>query len=64
MPDPWGYHDLLEAIADPNHQEHAERLERIGHDFDPRNTDVEALTQAVRGLAKKSSRRSSSCKRA
>jgi hypothetical protein len=61
---PWGYRDFLDAIADPNHQEHAERLEWIGHDFDPRNTDVEALTQAMHGLAKKWSRRSLPPKRA
>lgn len=61
---PWGYRDLLEAIADPNHQEHAERLEWIGSNFDPNYTDIEALTQAVHGLAKKWSRRSSSRKRA
>ena len=35
---PWGYRDFLEAITDPNHQEHAETLECIGHDFDPNNT--------------------------
>jgi len=40
---PWGYRDLLNAIADPNHQEHAERLEWVGSEFDPNNTDVEAL---------------------
>ena len=57
---PWGYRDFLNAIADPNHQEHAERREWVGSEFDPNNTDVEALTQAVHGLAKKWSRKSSS----
>jgi len=56
---PWGYREFLDAIADPNHREHAERLERIGDNFDPTNTDVEALAQAVQSLAKKWSRRSS-----
>src|SRR5690348_10703631 len=46
---PWGYRDFLDAIADPNHQEHAER--------------IEALTQAVHGLAKKWNRSSLSRKR-
>jgi hypothetical protein len=39
-----GYRDFLEAITDPNQQEHAEKLEWIGHDFDSKSTDVEALT--------------------
>jgi hypothetical protein len=60
---PCGYRNFLDAIADPNHQEHAERLEWIGGDFDPNNTDVEALAQAVHGLAKKWSRRSAPRKR-
>jgi len=52
---PWGYRDFLDAIADPNLQEHAERIEWIGSNFDPNSTDVEALTQAVHGLANRSS---------
>jgi len=55
---PWGYRDFLDAIADPNLQEHAERIEWIGSNFDPNSTDVEALTQAVHGLAKKWNRSS------
>ncbi|MBF0556279.1 MAG: plasmid pRiA4b ORF-3 family protein, partial [Nitrospirae bacterium] len=31
----WGYEELLEAIADPNHKEHAEMLEWVGEDFVP-----------------------------
>jgi hypothetical protein len=46
---PWGYRDFLDAIADPNLQEHAERIEWIGSNFDPNSTDVEALTQAKVG---------------
>jgi hypothetical protein len=61
---PWGYHDFLDAIADPNHQEHAEKLEWFGSNFDPNNADVEALNQALHALAKKWSRRLSSRKRA
>jgi hypothetical protein len=54
---PWGYRDFLDAIADPNHQ-HAVRPDWIGSNFDPTNTDVEALVQAVCSLAKKWNRRS------
>ena len=35
----WGYHDFLEAISDPNHQEHASMLEWIGGKFDPDDFD-------------------------
>jgi Plasmid pRiA4b ORF-3-like protein len=44
---PWGYREFLDAIADPNHQEHAERLQWIGRNFDPNDVDAEALAQAV-----------------
>jgi Plasmid pRiA4b ORF-3-like protein len=60
---PWGYREFLDAIADPNHQEHAERLQWIGRNFDPNDVDAEALAQAVHGLAKKSTRRRPARKR-
>ena len=31
----WGYAALLEALADPEHEDHAELLEWVGDDFDP-----------------------------
>lgn len=61
---PWGYREFLDAIADPHHQEHAERLEWIGGNFDPTHTDIEPLAQAVHGLAKKWNRTSASRKQA
>ena len=54
---PWGYHELLDATADLHHEEHAEWLKRVGSHFDPADTDVELLTQAVGSLAKKWMRR-------
>jgi hypothetical protein len=60
---PWGYREFLDAIADPNHQEHAERLQWIGRNFDPNDVDAETLAQAVHGLAKKSTRGPSARKR-
>ena len=60
---PWGYREFLDAIADPNHQEHAERLQWIGRNFDPNDVDAKALAQAVHGLAKKSTRGPSARKR-
>jgi hypothetical protein len=60
---PCGYREFLEAIADPNHQDHAERLQWIGRDFDPTRANVEVLTHAVHGLAHKWSRQPSARKR-
>jgi Plasmid pRiA4b ORF-3-like protein len=60
---PWGYRQFLDAIADPNHQEHAATLQWIGGHFDPTNANVEALAQAVHSLAKKWNRRPSARKR-
>src|SRR5215218_988309 len=50
---PWGYSEFLEAITDPDHEEHAERLEWVGGPFDPLDPDAEALAQAVDKLARK-----------
>jgi hypothetical protein len=32
---PWGYGELLDILADPNHAEYEERLEWLGESFDP-----------------------------
>lgn len=31
----WGYHELLETLANPNDPEYVERLEWVGGQFDP-----------------------------
>ncbi len=36
----WGYAELLEILADPDHPEREERLEWVGGDFDPEEFDV------------------------
>lgn len=54
---PWGYREFLEAIADPDHEEHAERLEWVGGHFDPSDAGVDTLAQAVNHLAKKWTRK-------
>jgi Plasmid pRiA4b ORF-3-like protein len=43
----WGYGELLEILADPNHPEHAERLEWCGGAFDADEFDVDATTTAM-----------------
>jgi len=50
---PWGYRAFLDAIADPDHEDHGDRLEWVGGPFDPTDAGVERLTQAVERLAKK-----------
>jgi hypothetical protein len=54
---PWGYSDLLKALGDPNHERHVELTEWIGGPFDPLACNVDDLTKAVDGLARKWSRR-------
>ena len=37
---PWGYSEFLEAISNPEHEQHEELLEWIGGEFDPEVFDV------------------------
>src|SRR4051795_5919945 len=39
---PWGYAELLAAIADPAHPEHADQRAWLGEDFDLEEFDVDA----------------------
>lgn len=36
---PWGYASFLEAIADPDHEDHDRMLKRVGGAFDPDGFD-------------------------
>jgi hypothetical protein len=42
-----GYEELLEALADPDHERHAELHEWLGDDFDPHAVDVAGISQAL-----------------
>ncbi len=53
---PWGYHAFLEAIADPDQEEHEEWLTWVGGHFDPAVVDVEAHARTLAALAKRWSR--------
>jgi len=44
----WGYADLLDMIADPNHPDHEDLREWLGDDFDPEKFDVEKVNNALR----------------
>jgi Plasmid pRiA4b ORF-3-like protein len=53
---PWGYAEYLEAMADPNHERHAEMVEWHGPDFDPHVVDVAGIEKELAKLAKRWSR--------
>jgi len=42
-----GYASFLEAIADPQHEEHQEMLDWIGYPFDPRAFDLNTVNQRL-----------------
>ena len=54
---PWGYDEMLEALADPDHERHAEIREWVGDDFDPHAFDAEPLRDNVAALVKRWSRK-------
>jgi hypothetical protein len=53
---PWGYAEFLEAIGDPNHPEHHEKLDWIGGAFDPEAFDVASANRALAALAPRKKR--------
>jgi hypothetical protein len=54
---PWGYGEMLEAIADPEHERHVEICEWLGEEYDPNAFDAAARQAEVASLAKRWSRR-------
>jgi hypothetical protein len=46
----WGYELFLEAIADPEHEEHDSYLVWVGGEFDPEAFDLDAINARLRGL--------------
>jgi hypothetical protein len=44
---PWGFHDLLQVLANPAHPEHAGHVQWIGGRFDPEAFAVEAADAAI-----------------
>ena len=44
----WGYGDFLVAIGDPNHEEHDERVEWVGGEFDPEKFSVDKVNRELR----------------
>ncbi len=46
----WGYVEFLEAIRNPEHEEHESYLEWIGGEFDPEAFDLDAVNKELRRL--------------
>lgn len=44
---PWRYLEILEAIADPDHEEHDELLDWVGLDFDPEEFDASVVNSVL-----------------
>ena len=44
----WGYSAFLEAISNPEHEEHEEMMEWFGGEFDPEAFDVAAVNTKLR----------------
>lgn len=54
---PWGYAELLEAIADPDHEQHDELIGWVGAGFDPDAFDVGAVNRRLAPQRKEPKRR-------
>jgi hypothetical protein len=46
----WGYDTFLEALADPNHEEHNDYLEWIGENFDPEEFNLDEINAALKAF--------------
>jgi pRiA4b ORF-3-like protein len=45
-----GYENFLEAIRDPDHEEHGEMLEWIGGEFEPEEFDAKSINLALKRI--------------
>ncbi len=46
---PHGFAELLDILRNPDHPEHADRLEWLGDDFDPEHLDLTEINQKLSG---------------
>ena len=53
---PPGYEEFLEALADPEHERHAEMTEWYGESFDPHAIDPTEINRAIQDVARRWSR--------
>jgi hypothetical protein len=42
-----GFYDLVEAIADPNHEQHEELKDWLGYDFNPMAFSIDSVNQML-----------------
>jgi hypothetical protein len=56
---PFGYADLLDVLADPQHEEHGEMRRWVGDDFDPSVFDLRRANVEIRALTRRGRRASS-----
>ena len=54
---PWGYAHYLEAIADPDHDDHADMIDWRGPGFDPKAVDEAAIHKALGKFASRRKRK-------
>ncbi len=45
-----GYYDFLEALSDPNHEDHDDKVEWIGGTFDPETFDLDAVNRRLKKI--------------
>jgi len=46
----WGYANMLEAIADPKHEEHEQYVEWVGDSFDSEAIDLKEVNGMLKGI--------------
>ncbi len=46
----WGYPELLEIIADPDHEGYEERMDWLGGKFNPEAFNLEVINQGLMGM--------------
>lgn len=54
---PWGYQEFLEALADPDHEQHDDMITWAGENYDPDYLDPAATQEELHQLARKWTRR-------
>lgn len=46
----WGYYNFLDAINDPNHEEHDDMIAWLAEKFDPDKFDIDAINKELKKL--------------
>ncbi|MEV8468629.1 hypothetical protein AB0T83_17820 [Fluviibacterium sp. DFM31] len=49
----WGYEEFLEALADPDHEQHEDMVHWSGGDFDAKDAGADSIIKHFERLAKK-----------